>query len=182
MSIPAICQPEVTAIDAGASLRDFGVIAVMGKSEASNAVAEVTRLIGHPPLMNAAFKSRKVADGGCAGRLQAFDKAVQQARDSSLVVRPLTCSPQVTRVDSARRGAAESLCHISCRQAVSTKGHEMKRFALVVVSFLAVFATVSCDKLKPPAPPLPVPKREPAPPVPKVTAPKDQSTGASAVR
>ena len=83
-------------------LRDFGVIAVMGKSGAS--VAEVTRLIGHPPLVNAAFRSRKVADGGCAGRLQAFDKAVRQARDSSLVVRPSTWSPQATRVDSARRG------------------------------------------------------------------------------
>ena len=59
----------------------------------------------------------------------------------------------------------------------------MKRFVLAVVaSFLAVFATVSCDKLKPPAPPLPLPKTEPAPPVPQVTAPKDQAPGASAVR
>ena len=94
MSISAICRPEVIAVDAGASLRDFGVISVMGESGASNAVAEVTRLIGHPPLMNAAFKSHEVADGSCAGRLQAFGKAVQQARDSSLVVRPSTWSPQ----------------------------------------------------------------------------------------
>ena len=67
MSIAAICRPEVIAIDAGASLRDFGVISVMGESGASNAVAEVTRLIGRPPLMNAAFKSREVADGSCRG-------------------------------------------------------------------------------------------------------------------
>ena len=94
MSIAAICRPEVIAVDAGASLRDFGVISVMGESGASNAVAEVTRLIGRPPLMNAAFKSREVADDSCGGQLQAFGKAVQQARDSSLVVRPSTWSPQ----------------------------------------------------------------------------------------
>ena len=58
----------------------------------------------------------------------------------------------------------------------------MKRFALVVVLFLSVLATVSCDKLKPPPPPLPQPKTESAPPVSKVTAPKDQAPGASAVR
>ena len=94
MSIAAICRPEGIAIGAGASLRDFGVTAVMCESGASNAVAEVTRLIGRPPLMNAAFKSREVADGSCRGQLQAFGKAVQQARDSSLFVRPSTWSPQ----------------------------------------------------------------------------------------
>ena len=104
MSIAAICRPEVIAIDAGASLRDFGVISVMGESGASNAVAEVTRLIGRPPLMNAAFKSREVVDGSCGGQLQAFGNAVQQARDSSLFVRPSTRSPQAAWVDSARRG------------------------------------------------------------------------------
>ena len=86
--------------------------------------------------------------------------------------------------ESIRLGAAESLCRILRRQAVSTKGHDMKRFVLVVVaSILAIVAaTVSCDKLKPPAPPLPVPKTEPAPPVPQVTAPKEQAPGSSAVR
>ena len=60
----------------------------------------------------------------------------------------------------------------------------MKRFVLVVVaSILAIVSvTVSCDKLKPPAPPLPLPKTEPAPPVPQVTAPKEQAPRASAVR
>ena len=78
---------------------------------------------------------------------------------------------------------AEALCRILRRQAVATKGHDMKRIVLVVVaSILAVSATVSCDKLKPPAPPLPVPKTEPAPPVPQVTAPKEQAPGSSAVR
>ena len=76
------------------SLRDVAVIPVMGESGAPNAVAEVIRLIGCPPLMNAAFKSREVEDGSCAGRLQAFGKAVQEARDSSLAVRPSTWSPR----------------------------------------------------------------------------------------
>ncbi len=77
-----------------ASLRDVAVISVMGGSGAPNAVAKVTRLIGRPPLTNAAFTSREVEDGSCAGRLQAFGRAVQEARDSSLVVRPSTWSPR----------------------------------------------------------------------------------------
>ena len=56
----------------------------------------------------------------------------------------------------------------------------MKRFVLMMSTLAMVFVTASCDKLKPPAPPLP--KTEPAPPVPEVTAPKEQATGASAVR
>ena len=72
-----------------ASLRDVAVISVMGESGAPK-----SRLIGRPPLMNAAFKTREVEDGNCAGRLQAFGKAVQEAKDSSLVVRPSTWSRQ----------------------------------------------------------------------------------------
>ena len=77
-----------------ASLRDVAVISVMGGSGAPNAVAEVSRLIGRPPLMDAAFKTREVEDGSYAARLQAFGKSVQEAKDSSLVVRPSTWSPQ----------------------------------------------------------------------------------------
>jgi len=79
-----------------ASMNDVAVISVMGESGAPNAVAEVSRLIGRPPLMNAAFKTREVEDGSCAGRLQAFGRAVQEAKDNSLVVRPSTWSPQAT--------------------------------------------------------------------------------------
>ena len=77
-----------------ASLRNVAMISVMGESGAPNAIAEVTRLIGRPPLLNAAFKSREVEDGSCAGRLQAFGRAVQESGDSSLVVRPSIWSPQ----------------------------------------------------------------------------------------
>ena len=75
------------------------------------------------------------------------------------------------------------MCRISRRQGISTKGHDMKRFVLVLVaSILAVSAAASCDKLKPRAPPLPRPETEPAPPAPQVTAPKAQAPAASAVR
>ena len=60
-----------------ASMNDVAVISVMGESGAPNAVAEVSRLIDRPPLMNAAFRTREVEDGSCAGRLQAFGRAVQ---------------------------------------------------------------------------------------------------------
>lgn len=72
-----------------ASLRDVAVISVMGESGAPK-----RRLIDLPPLMNAAFKTREVEDVSCAGRLQAIGKAVQEAKDSSLVVRPSTWSRQ----------------------------------------------------------------------------------------
>jgi hypothetical protein len=77
-----------------ASLRNVAVISVMGERGAPNVVTEVSRLIGRTPLMNAAFKTREVEDGSCAGRLQAFGKAVQEAEDSLLVVRPSTWSPR----------------------------------------------------------------------------------------
>ena len=60
------------------------VISVMGESGAPKG-----RLIGRPPLMNAAFNTREAEDGSCAGRLQAFGKAVQEAKDSSLVGSPV---------------------------------------------------------------------------------------------
>ena len=60
----------------------------------------------------------------------------------------------------------------------------MKRFVLAVVaSILAVSATVSCDKLKPPVPSPPLPETELSlPALPQVTAPKGQVPGGSAVR
>ena len=62
-----------------------------------------------------------------------------------------------------------------------TEANAMTRLVFVmIVSIVAISATVSCDKLKRAAPPLP--KTEYGPPTPKVTVPKDQAPGASAVR
>ena len=44
----------------------------MGESGAPNAFAELSRLIGRPPLVHAAFFPPDMANGSCAGRLQAF--------------------------------------------------------------------------------------------------------------
>ena len=79
----------------GKQLRGVAVISVMGSRGAPNAVAEVSHLLGRSPIMTAAFTSREVEDGSCAGRLQAFGKAVQDTEDSSMVVRPATWSPKV---------------------------------------------------------------------------------------
>jgi len=59
----------------------------------------------------------------------------------------------------------------------------MKSSVLSVIALmLTAFATVSCDKLKPPAPAPPLPETAPSLPLPQVTAPKEQAPGASAVR
>ncbi|HJV59760.1 MAG TPA: flavodoxin [Albitalea sp.] len=76
------------------SLPDVAMISVMGERGAANAVAEVTRLLGRAPLMDTAFKTREVEDGSCGGRLQAFGRAVQQAKDNPLIAREATWSPR----------------------------------------------------------------------------------------
>ena len=60
----------------------------------------------------------------------------------------------------------------------------MRRSVFAVVALmLAAFATVSCDKLKPPPPAPPRPETElSVPALPQVTAPKGQTPAASAVR
>lgn len=61
------------------ALKRVAVLSVVGSAGASNAVAEVDRLLRRAPLVAAAFTARAVADGSCATRLQAFGKALQQA-------------------------------------------------------------------------------------------------------
>lgn len=80
--------------DSRADLRRFAVASVMGSRGAPNAVAEVSDLLGRPPLLDAAFTAREVDDGSCAGRLQAFGRALQAASDDAAPVRPSTWSPR----------------------------------------------------------------------------------------
>lgn len=70
------------------------VISTMGGSGAPNAVAEIAHMLGHAPLMSTAFTQREVADGSCAGRLQAFATAIQSAADQQEVLRPSAWAPQ----------------------------------------------------------------------------------------
>jgi hypothetical protein len=54
------------------ALRRVAVISTMGSAGAVNAVAEVERLTGHPPIRAVAFTSQGLADGTATGRLIAF--------------------------------------------------------------------------------------------------------------
>lgn len=75
-------------------LRHVAMVTVMGGTGAPNAVAEVTRLIGHPPMLDVAFKAAEVDSGELTARLQAFGKAVEDAeRHKGEVVRPPVWSP-----------------------------------------------------------------------------------------
>ena len=75
-------------------LPDVAVISVMGGRGAPNAVAEISRLIGRAPILDAAFTTSEVDNGSFATRLQAFGTAVRSAEDTQRAVRPVTLSPQ----------------------------------------------------------------------------------------
>lgn len=63
-----------------ADLRQVAAISVMGAKGASNAVAEIARLLGHAPVLTSAFTSREVDDGSCAASLEAFGRVLQGMR------------------------------------------------------------------------------------------------------
>jgi hypothetical protein len=54
------------------ALRHVAVIFTMGSGGASNAIAEIGRVLGRAPILARAFTSREVEDGSCTGRLLAF--------------------------------------------------------------------------------------------------------------
>lgn len=72
---------------------DVALISLMGSRGAPNAVAEVGRALGRSPLMSTAVLAREVEDGSCAGQVQAFGRALAEAEDSKLVLRPASWSP-----------------------------------------------------------------------------------------
>lgn len=58
-------------------VRRVAVICTMGSEGASNAFAEVARLLGRAPVASASFLQREVDDGSCTGRLLVFGDALQ---------------------------------------------------------------------------------------------------------
>jgi menaquinone-dependent protoporphyrinogen IX oxidase len=64
-------------VEHASDFRRVAVISVMGSQGASNAVAEIGRLLAHPPALAAAFTSREVEDGSCACALEAFGHVLQ---------------------------------------------------------------------------------------------------------
>lgn len=77
-------------------LRQVAVISAMGTAGASNAVAEIDRLLGRAPLIAAAFTARSVDDGSCATRLEAFGRALRQASPGSAAIAADKWSPRAT--------------------------------------------------------------------------------------
>jgi hypothetical protein len=63
-----------------AKLREFAVVSVMGSKGAANAVAEISRRIGRPPLLHAAFKRDELGDDGVVARIGVFARAVERAQ------------------------------------------------------------------------------------------------------
>jgi hypothetical protein len=78
-----------------AKLRDVAVVSVMGSKGAPHAVAEIARLIGHRPILAAAFKQREVKDGSADARIGAFAREVEGAQSAvpaSVPSAPLTAA------------------------------------------------------------------------------------------
>lgn len=65
------------------ALRRVAVVSTMGSGGASNAVAEVARVLGHAPIQSLAFTAREVEDGSCTTRLFAFGDALQPGSTAS---------------------------------------------------------------------------------------------------
>ncbi len=80
--------------DRVADLRRVAVVSVMGAQGASNAVAEIGRLLGHAPMAATSFTSREVDDGSCADRLQGFGRALQAIRPDVAQVSADSGSPR----------------------------------------------------------------------------------------
>jgi hypothetical protein len=59
------------------ALRRVAVLTTMDSGGASNAVAEIARILGHAPIQAAALTAREVLDGSCMPRLLAFSDALQ---------------------------------------------------------------------------------------------------------
>ena len=58
------------------ALRRVAVLSTRGGSGASNALLEIDRLLGHPPLLADAFTAQEILDGSCTARAIAFGDAL----------------------------------------------------------------------------------------------------------
>ncbi len=80
------------------ALRRVAVISTMNSGGASNAVAEIARLLGHGIVDAAAFTAREIEDGSGTARLLAFGDALQPgSRDTQPVREPAWRAPVGTQ-------------------------------------------------------------------------------------
>jgi len=79
--------------DHGTALKRVAVISVMGGKGATNAFAEIDRILGRPPILSTSFTARDVDDGSYASALEAFGTAVRDNHKKDEAVRPTDLSP-----------------------------------------------------------------------------------------
>ena len=74
-------------------LKRVAVISVMGGQGATNAFAEIDRILGRPPILSTSFTARVVDDGSYSSALEVFGNAVRDSAMKNETVRPATLSP-----------------------------------------------------------------------------------------
>ncbi|WP_411881885.1 flavodoxin family protein [Polaromonas sp. YR568] len=79
--------------DHAPSLQRVAVVSVMGGNGATNAFAEVDRILGRPPILSTSFTAREVDDGSYSSSLQGFGNAVRDNGNKEDAVRPADLSP-----------------------------------------------------------------------------------------
>jgi flavodoxin len=79
--------------DHAAGLKRVAVISVMGGQGATNAFAEIGRILGRPPILSTSFTAREVDDGSYSAGLEVFGGAVRDNARKEETVRPTTLSP-----------------------------------------------------------------------------------------
>jgi flavodoxin len=79
--------------DHASNLKRVAVISVMGGKGATNAFAEIDRILGRPPMLSTSFTAREVDDGSYSSSLQVFGNAVRDNVKKDEAVRPTDLSP-----------------------------------------------------------------------------------------
>ena len=80
--------------DRAPSLKRVAVISVMGGQGATNAFAEIDRILGRPPILSTSFTARDVDDGSYSSALEVFGTAVRDYTKKEDAVRPAELSPR----------------------------------------------------------------------------------------
>lgn len=79
--------------DHAPNLKRVAVISVMGGRGATNAFAEIDRILGRPPVLSTSFTAREVDDGSYSSSLSVFGGAVLNNGAKKEATRPVTLSP-----------------------------------------------------------------------------------------
>jgi hypothetical protein len=78
----------------GSQLPMVALVSVMGGNGAPDALAEVTRLLGRTPAVDASFTQREIDDGSFAGHVDALGRAIEQARAATSASHTTALAPE----------------------------------------------------------------------------------------